>query len=102
MLSLIRTPRPCFLLSSEWLPQELLPSMPPIVQRLCVAGSGPKNKPACCLGRFAEMIEHASRLNVAEPLLRVDIDDMVHVLREVHHHGHIAALPSQAGSAAAR
>src|SRR6185437_1859055 len=29
----------------EWVPHELLPIMPPSVQRLCVAGSGPKVSP---------------------------------------------------------
>src|SRR3954470_20584736 len=31
----------------EWMPQELLPMLPPIVQRECVDGSGPKISPAC-------------------------------------------------------
>src|SRR5919205_4453062 len=29
------------------MPQELLPTLPPIVQRECVDGSGPKISPAC-------------------------------------------------------
>ena len=37
---------PWFLLISECEPQLLLPSIPPIVQWLWVAGSGPKNRPA--------------------------------------------------------
>ena len=31
--------------ATEWEPQALLPTMPPIVQRLCVEGSGAKVRP---------------------------------------------------------
>ena len=91
-----------FLLSSEWLPQELLPSIPPIVQRLWVAGSGPKKSPACFLRLLAEMIQHTARLHMRQPPARVDVEHMVHVFRKIEHHRDIAALPGQARSPAPR
>src|SRR5205814_283475 len=46
-------------------------------------------------------VEHAPGLHVAELPLPVDLDDAVEVLGEVHHDGDIAALPGEAGAAAA-
>ena len=44
------------------MPQELLPIMPPRVQRLCVAGSGPKVR-WCCSACVAQVVEHHARLD---------------------------------------
>ena len=50
---------------TECVPQELLPIIPPSVQWLWVDGSGPKVRP-CCLGRVAQVVEHAARLHARE------------------------------------
>ena len=53
-------------------------------------------------GRVPQGVEDAAGLDGAEPLLRVDTDDMMQVLGEVHHDSDVAALPGEAGAAAAR
>src|SRR3954454_20236690 len=44
----MRGPGPYSCACTEWIPHELLPTLPPIVQRECEDGSGPKIRPACC------------------------------------------------------
>ena len=46
-------------------PQELLPIMPPSVQRECVAGSGAKVRP-CALGGLAQRVAHHAGLDARE------------------------------------
>ena len=87
--------------SSECVPQELLPIIPPSVQRLCVEGSGP-NVSWCSSAAVAQRVEHDARLHAREPLARVQLEDLVHVLREIEHDRDVAALPGEAGAGAAR
>ena len=47
------------------MPQELLPIMPPSVQRLCVDGSGP-NVELMRSARVAQRVEHDARLHARE------------------------------------
>ena len=49
---------------------------------------------------LAQVIEDHARLNPSHPLLRVKLQDVRHVLREVDDDGNIAALARQRGSAA--
>ena len=53
------------------------------------------------LGRGAQHVEDHARLDPGEPALRVHCQHPVEVLREVDHDGDVAALPGQAGAAAA-
>ena len=81
-------------------PQELLPIMPPIVQFMCVAGSGPKRSPvgaSSSLSTSSTMPGCTTQVRV----LGVDRLDPVAVLRPVDHDRRVRALPGQAGAAAA-
>ena len=49
----------------------------------------------------AQIVEDAARLNPRQLACRVDLQHVVHVLREVHHDRDVAALPGEAGPAAA-
>ncbi len=51
---------------------------------------------------IAEGIEDNAGLHPGESLLRVELEDPVHVLGEIEHHGDIAALAGQAGACSAR
>jgi hypothetical protein len=53
------------------------------------------------LGRLAEPVEHDAWLHPGDAALRVQLDDLVHVLGEVQHDRGVAALAGQAGAAAA-
>jgi hypothetical protein len=53
-------------------------------------------------GGIAQRIEHHAGFNAGESSRRVDLDDPIHVLREIEHHRHVAALPGQARSSAPR
>ena len=75
--------------------------MPPSVQRLCVDGSGP-NVSVMRLGGVAQRIEDDARLDAREPLRRIDLQDPVHVLREVEHDRDVAALAGEARAGAPR
>ena len=55
-------------------PQELLPIIPPSVQRLCVAGSGAKVR-SCFFGGVAQRVEHDAGLDAGELLRRVELQD---------------------------
>ena len=48
------------------------------------------------LGRAAQEIEDAARLHRRPLVGRVDVEDIAHVLGEVHHHRDVAALAGQA------
>ncbi len=43
-----------------------------------------------------ECVQHDSGLHAGKSLLGVDLDDLVHVLREVENHRHVATLSGQA------
>ena len=75
--------------------------MPPSVLRLCVAGSGPNVRP-CSPAAFAQLVEHDAGLHARILLLRIHLDDAVHVLREIEQHRDVDGLPGNAGAAAAR
>jgi hypothetical protein len=51
---------------------------------------------------LVQHVEHDARLDYARPLIRVDGDQPVTVLRPVDQHSGIGALPGQAGSPATR
>src|SRR4029453_10021574 len=48
------------------------------------------------LGSIPKGVQHHSRLNAREPLARIDLEDLVHVLREVQHDRDVAALAGEA------
>src|ERR1700722_14932693 len=81
-------------------PQELLPIMPPSVQRLCVAGSGAKVS-SC----FSASMRSASRTMPGSTRAGrgacVEVDDRVHVLRKIEYDGNVAGLAGDAGSSSA-
>ena len=87
--------------SSECVPHELLPIMPPSVQRLCVDGSGPKVS-WWRSARVAKRVEHDARLHPRESIAGIELEDPVHVLREVEHDRDVAALAGEARAGAAR
>ena len=87
---------------TERTPHELLPIMPPSVQRSCVDGIGPERE-AVLLGRVAEMVEHDAGLRRARAAAPGSISTIaVQVLREVEHDRDVAALAGEARAAAAR
>jgi hypothetical protein len=49
-------------------------------------------------GGIAQRIEHDAGLHAREATDRIDLEDPVHVLREVEHHRHVAALSGEAGA----
>ena len=53
-------------------------------------------------GGVAQRIEHHAGLHAREPADRIDLEDPVHVLREVEHHRDVAALAGEAGAGAPR
>jgi hypothetical protein len=52
--------------------------------------------------RMVELVLHEPRLHARPPLVRVDLEDAVHVLREVEHERAVDRLPGERGAAAAR
>src|SRR3984885_11471507 len=50
---------------------------------------------------IAERVEHHTGLHAGEALLRINLEDPIHVLGEVEHHGYVAALARQAGACSA-
>ena len=62
----------------------------------------PERQHVLLLGRVPQSIQHTTRLHDAQPSLRVDVQNVVQVLGEVHQHRHVAALAAQAGATAAR
>src|SRR5215470_4704664 len=54
------------------------------------------------LGAGAQRIENDTRLNPGEAALRNDVEDPVHVLREVEDDGDVTTLPGEARARAAR
>src|SRR5947199_10310032 len=81
----------------ECTPQELLPSMPPSVQRLCVAGSGPYVR-SCASACSPQPVEHEARLDPRPPGVRVELDQSAQVLAEADQHGLVDRLPGKAGA----
>ena len=53
-------------------------------------------------GRIPQIIAHDSGLNAGGSASRIDLDQVMHVLREIHQHGDVATLPRETGAAAAR
>src|SRR4051794_25779114 len=58
-----------------------------------------KGKPNLVCG-FSEFIENDAGLNARPLLLFVDLDNLIHVLAEVHHHGNVATLARKACASA--
>ena len=54
------------------------------------------------LGAVAKRVEYNTRLHPREFPIRIDFEDLVHVLREIEHYRDVAALPGQARTGAAR
>ena len=54
------------------------------------------------LRSIAQRIEHHARLDARKRLVRVDLQDSIHVLGEVQNHGNVAALAGQARASPAR
>ena len=54
------------------------------------------------LGGITQMVEHATGLDAGEPVDRVDGNDAVQIFRIIDQHRDVAALPGEAGTAAAR
>ena len=54
------------------------------------------------LGAAPQRVEHDTRLDAREPAFRIDLQNAVHVLREVEDHRDVAALAGEAGAGAAR
>jgi hypothetical protein len=54
------------------------------------------------LGGVAQRVEHNTGLHAGVTLLRVQLEERVHVFGKIEHDSDIAALPGQAGAAAAR
>ena len=52
--------------------------------------------------RLRKRIEDDARLHARERASRIELQDAVHVLREVEHHGDVAALAGEAGAGAPR
>jgi hypothetical protein len=84
----------------EPLPAELLPTIPPIVARLLVEVSGPNIRPKGAAP--VEVVLHHARLHAGRPRLGVEVEDPVHVAREVQHDAGPDGLPRQRGAGAAR
>ena len=74
--------------------------MPPSVLRLCVAGSGPNVRP-CLPAAFRSSSSTMPGSHARILLLRIQLHDAVHVLREVEQNGDIHRLPGNARAAAA-
>ena len=75
--------------------------MPPSVQCSCVDGSGAKVSP-CFPRALAQVVEDDARLHHRSTGRRIEGHDLVQVLGAVDDDGDVAALPGQAGAAAAR
>ena len=58
---------------TEWVPQELLPIMPPRVLWLWVAGSGPKRQ-MMALRFFAQPVQNDAGLHACCLGLRIEVD----------------------------
>jgi hypothetical protein len=54
------------------------------------------------LGSVAKRVEDNTGLHPREFPIRIDFEDLVHVLREIEHYRDVAALPGQARTGAAR
>ena len=54
------------------------------------------------IGAIAQLIQHAAGLHPRVFLLRIDLNNLVQVLGEIHDHGDVAGLSAEAGAAAAR
>ena len=84
----------------ECAPVPLLPTVPPTVARLPLAGSGPSIRP-CGLERGVEMVQHDAWLAPHPARLRIDFHDPVQVFTCVYNQGPTHRLPGQAGAGAA-
>ena len=78
-----------------------MPIAPPMFARDDVLGSGVKYLPVCVTCRF-ELVDGDAGLRVYPSLPAVDLDDIVHVLREIKNYPAIDRLTGQPGSTASR
>ena len=84
----------------ECVPHELLPIIPPSVQRLCVAGSGPKVS-SCSSAASRSRSSTSPGCTRANRRSGSSSTIALHVLGEVEQHGLVDRLARQAGAAAA-
>src|ERR1700723_766952 len=54
------------------------------------------------VGAVSRSIEDNSRLNAREAALRIELENLIHILCEVEHDGDVTGLPGEAGTCAAR
>ncbi len=54
------------------------------------------------LGAVAQSIQNHARLNARESPLRINVQNAIHVLGEIEHHGNVAALAGEARAGAPR
>ena len=52
-------------------------------------------------GLVAQGVQHDTRLNARKSLLRINFENLIHVLRKVEDHRDVAALAGQAGARSA-
>ena len=64
------------------------------------SGIGPKGQ-VIFLGSVPEMIEDDSGLHSRNSAFGIEFDDVCHVLGEIEHDGHVAALPGKRSASAA-
>ena len=84
----------------ERAPQELLPAMPPMVQRVAVEGSTGKNQPSA-FTRVFNPFQHHAGLDGDRSGLRVVGDDPVEMARAIDHEAAPDGLAVLGGAAAA-
>ena len=82
-------------------PQELLPAMPPMVQRAWVEGSTGKNSP-CGAQRGVQVAQHDARLDQRGARLGIDMQHAAQIFRAIDHQRAVDRLAALAGAAAAR
>ena len=63
-------------------------------------GIGPEGQ-MMLLGGIAEIVEHYAWLDPGNAPLRIDFQDLIHVLGEIHDDGNVAALAGQRSAATA-
>ena len=54
------------------------------------------------LGKGSQCIQNNSRLNASKFSYRIELQNLVHILREIQNHGHVAGLAGQTRARSAR